>query len=281
MESSRLFNWSLHSTPTDAIAPVYAHSQAKSADWHTLSENNLSTGVFTSDRLQVLNCWWLRQHFTRKCSVVCTVSRPCQNAGKESRSANSSLAAGDCWTSTNRSRIGQSEANYRNLLQTANSVIIRYDPQGRIDTSTIMGWNFGYEEHEILGELIWNYPHRNLWTRYETLSTFTSQSSITRKARWKPVSRRAARLPGRIKPSSMNRRVVEILSLDMTSPSVKKQKKHYNAVKPSSAISLKTRTASSAALGWIILDANQRFANLFGFDSPEEIIGLNTPQAIM
>jgi len=32
----------------------------------------------------------------------------------------------------------QSEANYRNLLQTANS-IIRYDPQGRIPTSTIWG----------------------------------------------------------------------------------------------------------------------------------------------
>jgi len=26
----------------------------------------------------------------------------------------------------------QSEANYRNLLQTANSIIIRYDTQGRI-----------------------------------------------------------------------------------------------------------------------------------------------------
>jgi len=34
----------------------------------------------------------------------------------------------------------QSEANYRNLLQTANSIIIRYDT--RTDsTSTIMGWN--------------------------------------------------------------------------------------------------------------------------------------------
>jgi len=65
------------------------------------------------------------------------------------------LAAGDCWTSTNRSALRQSEANYRNLLQTANSVIIRYDPQGRIRYINDYGVKFlGYEEHQILGRTL-------------------------------------------------------------------------------------------------------------------------------
>jgi PAS domain S-box-containing protein len=49
----------------------------------------------------------------------------------------------------------QSEANYRNLLQTANSVIIRYDPQGRIRYINDYGVKLlGYEEHEILGRTL-------------------------------------------------------------------------------------------------------------------------------
>jgi len=48
----------------------------------------------------------------------------------------------------------QSEANYRNLLQTANSVIIRYDTQGRIHYINDYGVKLlGYEEHEIVGTL--------------------------------------------------------------------------------------------------------------------------------
>ena len=49
----------------------------------------------------------------------------------------------------------QSEANYRNLLQTANSVIIRYDPQGRIRYINDYGVKLlGYEEHQILGRTL-------------------------------------------------------------------------------------------------------------------------------
>jgi len=48
----------------------------------------------------------------------------------------------------------QSEANYRNLVQTANSVIIRFDTQGRIQYLNDYGQRFfGYEEHQILGAL--------------------------------------------------------------------------------------------------------------------------------
>lgn len=47
----------------------------------------------------------------------------------------------------------QSEANYGNLVQTANSIIIRFDTQGRIQYLNDYGQKFfGYEEHQILGE---------------------------------------------------------------------------------------------------------------------------------
>lgn len=49
----------------------------------------------------------------------------------------------------------QSEANYRNLLQTANSIIIRYDPQGRIHYINDYGVKLlGYKEHQILGRTL-------------------------------------------------------------------------------------------------------------------------------
>jgi len=72
----------------------------------------------------------------------------------------------------------------------------------------------------------------------------------------------------------MNRDSRILYPLAMTSPDINKQKKHCNAVKPSS-VSLKTRrSASSESISdGLILEANQRFANLYGFDSPEEMIG--------
>jgi PAS domain S-box-containing protein len=49
----------------------------------------------------------------------------------------------------------KSEANYRNLIQTANSIILRYDPQGRIHYMNDYGLGFlGYEEHELLGRTL-------------------------------------------------------------------------------------------------------------------------------
>jgi PAS domain S-box-containing protein len=49
----------------------------------------------------------------------------------------------------------QSESNYRNLLQTANSVIIRYNTQGRIRYINDYGVKLlGYEEHQIVGRTL-------------------------------------------------------------------------------------------------------------------------------
>lgn len=49
----------------------------------------------------------------------------------------------------------KSEANYRNLVQTANSIILRCDAQGRIQYLNDYGLRFfGYEEHQILGRTL-------------------------------------------------------------------------------------------------------------------------------
>ncbi|MGB7891057.1 MAG: AAA family ATPase, partial [Microcoleus sp.] len=49
----------------------------------------------------------------------------------------------------------QSEANYRNLIQTANSIILRTDRQGRIRYMNDYGLSFfGYEEDQILGRTL-------------------------------------------------------------------------------------------------------------------------------
>jgi len=87
---------------------------------------------------------------------------------------------------------------------------------------------------------------------------------------------------GRIKPSSMNREIVEILSVAMTPPNVDKQKRHYNAVKPSSELSLKThRSASSEPASDELLNANQRLANLLGLIHRRRLLGWNTASAIL
>jgi len=59
------------------------------------------------------------------------------NAETESRSANS-LQQEIAERQQTEAALRQSEANYRNL-QTANSVIIRYDRKDGFTTSTIMG----------------------------------------------------------------------------------------------------------------------------------------------
>jgi len=57
-------------------------------------------------------------------------------------------AAGTRSTSNKPAALRQSEANYRNLLQTANSVIIRYDRKDEFHQRLWVKL-LGYEEHEI------------------------------------------------------------------------------------------------------------------------------------
>lgn len=179
----------------------------------------------------------------------------------------------------------QSEANYRNLLQTANSVIIRYDPQGRIRYINDYGVKLlGYEEHEILGRTVFEtiipeaelsgrdmrpfvydllrnpqaYPHgegenlcrdgRRVWMEWSNQAIFNEQGEV-----------------------------VEILSVgnDTTQrrqaeEALQRSEAKFRTIFENSQVGIyRTRICDG-----LILNANQRFADLFGFDSPEEIIGL-------
>ncbi|MUG92886.1 PAS domain S-box protein [Scytonema sp. UIC 10036] len=179
----------------------------------------------------------------------------------------------------------QSEANYRNLIQTANSVIIRYDPQGRIRYINDYGVKLlGYEEHEILGRTLFEtiIPEAELSGRdvrpmvHDLLRNPQSYpqgegENLCRDGRrvWMAWSNQAI--------FNDQGDVVEILSVgnDTTQrrqaeEALQRSEAKFRTIFENSQVGI-YRTRLSDGL---ILDANQRFANLFGFDSPEEIIGL-------
>nr|WP_277876131.1 PAS domain S-box protein [Chroococcidiopsis sp. [FACHB-1243]] len=179
----------------------------------------------------------------------------------------------------------QSEANYRNLVQTANSIIIRYDPQGRIQYLNDYGLRFfGYEEHEILGR-----------TLLETLVPETDSCGGDRKqfvhdlfqnpkSYLQTEGENLCRDGRRVWVAWSNQAIlnehghlVEILSVgnDITqrkqveSALQRSETKFRNIFENSQVGIFRARLSDG-----LILDANQRFANLFGFDSPKEVIGL-------
>ncbi|MBD2534771.1 AAA family ATPase, partial [Nostoc flagelliforme FACHB-838] len=119
-------------------------------------ENNLSTGVFTSDRLQVLKLLMAQAAIllenARLYQQLADYAETLERKVKEQTQALQQEIAERQQT---EAALRQSEANYRNLLQTANSVIIRYDPQGRIHYINDYGVKLlGYEEHQILGRTL-------------------------------------------------------------------------------------------------------------------------------
>jgi PAS domain S-box-containing protein len=179
----------------------------------------------------------------------------------------------------------QSEANYRNLLQTANSVIIRYDPQGRIRYINDYGVKLlGYEEHEIVGRTLFEtiIPDIEISGRdvrpmvHDLLRNPQSYpqgegENLCRDGRrvWMAWSNQAI--------FNEQGEVVEILSVgnDTTQrrqaeEALQRSEAKFRTIFENSQVGIyRTRTCDG-----LILDANQRFANLLGFDSPEEIIGL-------
>ncbi|MCC5669020.1 PAS domain S-box protein [Nostoc sp. CHAB 5784] len=179
----------------------------------------------------------------------------------------------------------QSEANYRNLLQTANSVIIRYDPQGRIHYINDYGVRLlGYEEHEILGRTVFEtiIPEAELSGRdmrpfvHNLLRDPQSYpqgegENLCRDGRrvWMVWSNQAI--------FNDQGEVVEILSVgnDITQrkqaeEALQRSEAKFRAIFENSQVGIYRSRLSDR----LLLDANQRFANLYGFDSPEEIIGI-------
>ncbi|WGV25808.1 PAS domain S-box protein [Halotia branconii] len=178
----------------------------------------------------------------------------------------------------------KSEANYRNLVQTANSIIIRFDTQGRIRFLNDYGLRFfGYEEHQILGRTLLETIRPESETSGRNLEQFihelfhnpvsylqTEKENLCRDGRrvWVAWSNRAI----------LNEQgdLVEILSVgnDITQRKQaeealqRSEAKFRNIFENSQVGIFRTRLSDG-----LILDANQRFADLFGYDSPHEMIG--------
>ncbi|MBD2108196.1 PAS domain S-box protein [Nodosilinea sp. FACHB-13] len=179
----------------------------------------------------------------------------------------------------------QSEANYSNLLQTANSVIICYDTQGRIRYINDYGVKLlGYEEHEIVGRTLFEtiIPEAELSGRdvrpmvHDLLHNPQSypqgeSENLCRDGRrvWMSWSNQAI--------FNDQGDVVEILSVGSDTTQRKQaeealqrsEAKFRNIFENSQVGIYRTRLSDG-----LILNANRCLANLLGFDSPEEIIGL-------
>ncbi len=184
----------------------------------------------------------------------------------------------------------QSEANYRNLIQTANSIILRTDRQGRIRYMNDYGLSFfGYEEDQILGRTLLETIVPETETSGRDLKQFvhdlfhnleaplpqaylqTENENLCRNGRrvWIAWSNQAI--------FNEQGDVVEILSVgnDTTQrrqaeEALQRSEAKFRNIFENSQVGI-FRTRLSDGL---LLDANQRYANLLGFDSSEEMIGL-------
>jgi PAS domain S-box-containing protein len=179
----------------------------------------------------------------------------------------------------------QSEANYRNLLQTANSIILRYDPQGQIRYINDYGVKLlGYEEHEILGRTVFEtiIPEAELSGR--DMRPFVHDLLRNPQSYPKGEGENLCRDGRRVWMEWSNQaifndqgEVVEILSVgnDTTQrrqaeEALQRSEAKFRTIFENSQVGI-FRTRLSDGL---LLDANQRLADLFGFNSPDEMIGI-------
>jgi PAS domain S-box-containing protein len=249
-------------------------------------ENNLSTGVFTRDRLQVLKLLIAQAAISlENARLYEQLAAYTETLERKVEERTQSLQQEIAERQQTEAALRQSEANYRNLLQTANSVIIRYDSQGRIRYINDYGVKLlGYEEHEILGRTLFEtiIPEAELSGRdvrpmvHDLLRNPQSYpqgegENLCRDGRrvWMVWSNQAI--------FNDQGEVVEILSVgnDTTQrrqaeEALQRSEVKFRNIFENSQVGI-YRTRLSDGL---ILDANQRLANLLGFDSPEEIIGL-------
>jgi PAS domain S-box-containing protein len=184
----------------------------------------------------------------------------------------------------------QSEANYRNLIQTANSIILRTDRQGRIRYLNDYGLKFfGYEEEQILGRTLLETIVPETETSGRDLKQFVHDlflnlESGLPQAYLQAENENRCRDGRRVWIAWSNQAIlneqgdlVEILSVgnDITqrkqaeSALQRSETKFRNIFENSQVGIFRARLSDG-----LFLDVNQRFANLFGFDSPQEVIGL-------
>ncbi|MFN6516817.1 MAG: PAS domain S-box protein [Nostoc sp. CreGUA01] len=179
----------------------------------------------------------------------------------------------------------QSEANYRNLLQTANSVIICYDTQGRIRYINDYGVKLlGYEEHQIVGRTLFETIIPDIETSGRDVKPFVRDLLRNPQSYPQGEGENLCRDGRRVWVAWSNQaifneqgNVVEILSVgnDTTQrrqaeEALQRSEAKFRNIFENSQVGI-FRTRLSDGL---LLDANQRYANLLGFDSSEEMIGL-------
>nr|MDZ8016259.1 PAS domain S-box protein [Nostoc sp. ZfuVER08] len=183
----------------------------------------------------------------------------------------------------------QSEANYRNLIQTANSIILRTDRQGRIRYMNDYGLSFfGYEEDQILGRTLLETIVPETETSGRDLKQFVHnlfhnlEASLPQ-AYLQTENENLCRDGRRVWIAWSNQvifneqgEVVEILSVgnDTTQrrqaeEALQRSEAKFRNIFENSQVGI-FRTRLSDGL---LLDANQRYATLLGFDSSEEMIG--------
>jgi PAS domain S-box-containing protein len=249
-------------------------------------ENNLSTGVFTRDRLQVLKLLMAQtaislenaQSHERLADYAETLERKVE---AQTQALQQEIAE----RQQTEAALRQSEANYRNLLQTANSIIIRYDTQGRIHYINDYGVKLlGYEEHEIVGRTLFETIIPDIEISGRDVKPFVRDLLRNPQSYPRGEGENLCRDGRRVWVVWSNQaifneqgEVVEILSVgnDTTQrrqaeEALQRSEAKFRAIFENSQVGI-YRTRLSDGL---ILDANQRYANLLGFDSPEEIIGL-------
>ena len=249
-------------------------------------ENKLSTGVFTRDRLQVLKLLMAQAATSlENARLYERLADYAETLEREVEEGKQALRQEIAERQQTEAALRQSEANYRNLLQTANSVILRYDSQGRIHYINDYGVKLlGYEEHEILGRTVFEtiIPEAELSGR--DMRPFVHDLLRNPQSYPKGEGENLCRDGRRVWMEWSNQAIfneqgelVEILSVgnDTTQrkqaeEALQRSEAKFRAIFANSQVGIyRTRTCDG-----LILNANQRFADLLGFDSPEEIIGL-------
>ncbi|NES96029.1 MAG: PAS domain S-box protein, partial [Desertifilum sp. SIO1I2] len=249
-------------------------------------ENNLSTGVFTRDRLQVLKLLVAQAAISLENARFCEQLKDYTKTLERKVEAQAqALKQEIAERQQTEAALRQSEANYRNLLQTANSVIIRYDPQGRIHYINDYGVKLlGYEEHQILGRTLFETIIPDIEISGRDVKPMVHDLLRNPQAYPQGEGENLCRDGRRVWMAWSNQaifngqgEVVEILSVgnDTTQrrqaeEALQRSEAKFRNIFANSQVGI-YRTRINDGL---ILDANQRFADLFGFDSPQEMIGI-------
>ncbi len=249
-------------------------------------ENKLSTGVFTRDRLQVLKLLMAQAAISlENARLYEQLADYTETLERKVEERTQSLQQEIAERQQTEAALRQSEANYRNLLQTANSVIIRYDSQGRIRYINDYGVKLlGYEEHQILGRTLFETITPDIETSGRDVKPFVHDLLRNPQSYPQGEGENLCRDGRRVWMTWSNQaifndqgEVVEILSVgnDTTQrkqaeEALQRSEAKFRTIFENSQVGIyRTRLCDG-----LILEANQRFADLFGFDSPEEMIGL-------